>query len=153
MRGNRSLGLGVLSAIFFASMIGACSASGNDPAGAGGGGGTGADDSGAAADTSYTYEAGSVTPTDSGSPETPIDSGTVVPFDSGPDPTSNDCDLSGSGAIGYISDLGGGSLPPCGTDDACGAGMCCINLSGAIPASFLALLGGGGLPAGGCVAE
>jgi hypothetical protein len=85
MRRNQSLGLGVLSAIFCASMIGACSASGNDPVGTGTG--TGATDSGAAADTSYTYEAGSVTPTDSGStPINPIDSGPVVPFDAGPDP-------------------------------------------------------------------
>jgi hypothetical protein len=152
----RNLGLAVFSAVFCATLVGACSASGNDPTGAGDG--PGSSDSGAAADTSYTYEAGSSSSTtyDSGSTTaTPIDSGAVVPFDSGPDPTSNDCDLGGSNAETYITDLGGGSLPPCGTDDACGAGMCCINLTGSIPSTFSTLLAalGGGLPTGGCVAE
>jgi hypothetical protein len=148
MRRYQSLGLGVVSVLFCASMIGACSASGNDPTVPGGSGA--ATDSGAAADTSYTYEAGSVTDSGTG-PK--IDSGPVVPFDAGPPPPpSADCDLSGSNAITYLGDLGG-SPPPCGTDDACGTGMCCLNLTGSIPPAFLAALGGGGLPAPGCVAE
>jgi hypothetical protein len=152
MRRYQSLGLGFFSALFCASMIAACSASGNDPTVPTG---PGASDSGAAGDTSYNYgDSGSNLPNEDSSVSTPYDSGPTTPYDAGPPPPpSNDCDLSGSGAIGYITDLGAGSLPPCGTDDACGTGMCCLNLSGAIPASFLALLGGGSLPAGGCVAQ
>jgi hypothetical protein len=152
MRRYQSLGLGVFSALFCASMIAACSASGNDPTVAGGGPAAG--DSGAAGDTSYNYgDSGSNLPNEDGSVSTPFDAGSTAPFDAGPPPPpSNDCDLSGSSAITYIGDLGG-TLPPCGTDDACGTGMCCLNLTGSIPPEFLAALGGGGLPAPGCVAQ
>jgi hypothetical protein len=155
MRRYQSLGLGVFSALFCASMIAACSASGNDPTVASGGPAAG--DSGAAGDGSYNYgDSGSNLPTEDGSTSTPYDAGSTAPFDAGPPPPpSNDCDLSGSNASTYITELGG-SLPPCGTADACGTGMCCLNVTGSIPASFaavLAALGGGSLPAPGCVAQ
>jgi hypothetical protein len=140
----RNLGIGILSALFCASLIGACSASGNDPVGTGGTG-TGGSDSGAAADTSvtYTYDAGPDNVVDSGSTVTPIDSGSSTPIDSGPAPTSADCDLSGASAFTYFTDLSGGTLPPCGTGDSCPSGQCCVNIASAasLPPEFASLFG------------
>jgi hypothetical protein len=144
--------IGILSALFCAFLIAACSASGNDPTVAGSG--TGPTDSGAAADASYNYgDSGSNLPGDSGTVSPPKDSGsTTVPFDAGPDPTSNDCDLSGSGAIGYLTALesGGGDGACNATDDSCSsASDCCVNIAallsggGSLPTGFGAIFGSG----------
>ncbi len=148
MRRYQSLGIGILSTLFIGSMIGACSASGNDPGSTGGG--TGANDSGAAADTAYSYEAGSTQNTVDSGGSTPIDSGPFVPFDAGP---MYDCDLSGAGAIGYFTALESGGDGACNADDSCAsASDCCMNIAallgggGSIPPEFAALFTGGTPP-------
>ena len=149
----RNLGITILSALVCASLIGACSASGNDPVETGGGPGTGATDSGAAADTSYSYDAGPDNVIDSGSTgtKTPIDSGTVTVIDSGPSASSNDCDLSGGlSAFGYFEAAQSGGDGACNaTDDSCSsASDCCVNIAtfigggGSLPSGFGSLLGG-----------
>jgi hypothetical protein len=148
MRRYQSLGIGILSTLFVGSMIGACSASGNDPGGTGTG--AGANDSGAAGDTAYNYEAGPSENTYDAGPSTPFDSGPVVPFDAGP---MYDCDLSGSGAIGYFTALESGGDGACNADDSCAsASDCCMNIAallgggGSIPPAFAALFSGSTTP-------
>lgn len=149
----RNLGLGILGALFCATLIGACSASGNDPNVVGTG--SGSNDSGAAADTSYTYEAGSSSTTtyDSGTTSKPYDAGTVTVIDSGPPPTVADCDLSDPSTLftDFTAAESGGD-GPCGTADACGSGDCCMNFASiGIPAAFAAIFSSASAPV--CVAN
>ncbi|MEO8800103.1 MAG: hypothetical protein ABI551_19570 [Polyangiaceae bacterium] len=137
---SKSLGLGVLSIVTSALLIGACSASGSGSGADGEGTGTGTNDASAAGDGSSSYGDASNTQTDSGAAKdsgksTGIDSGGGGVIDSGPPPSTADCDLSGSGAFGYIL-AAQSSSETCGASDSCGSGECCVN--------FAALFAGGG---------
>ncbi|MEO8875502.1 MAG: hypothetical protein ABI461_07945 [Polyangiaceae bacterium] len=153
MRRRKSVGLGAVSFLFCAALVAACSASGNDVGNQGGGGP--AADSGAAADTGYgqgpTSDSGSNTNGDSGTVKK--DSGVVVVVDSGPPPTSADCDLSGSSVITYFTEAQGGGHGACGASDACKSGDCCMNFAtaGSIPPAFALIFSSASPPV--CVAQ
>ena len=154
---RKGMGLGVVSVLFSALVVAACSASGNEIGSPGGGGGSAGTDSGAVADSSYgaSSDTGVQQVADSGASKK--DSGSVTPVvDSGPAPVSADCDLSGSGLISAIPALQSGGDGVCGTADACPTGDCCVNFAslfsgGGLPTAFTAIFSSGSPPT--CVAR
>ncbi|HEX7665345.1 MAG TPA: hypothetical protein VF407_12560 [Polyangiaceae bacterium] len=151
MRRSKSLGLGVLSTLLCAGLIGACSASGNGSNAGGDGDGTGANDaSTAVADSGHSYGDASSNPTDSGAAKdsgkpTPIDSGTGgggTDSGGGGGGTAGACDTGSQTAtfIALASFIATNDPPECDASGMCSSGECCLDL--------LSVASGGSAPPG-----
>ena len=146
MRRPNKVGLGLITTLFCAASIAACSASGNDVAGNPTGGG-GAGDSGAVTDSSYGGDSSSQADSGSGkdSGATKIDSGIIddagVIFTGG-----GTCDITDGLTVTVeelITFIGTANPASCDSSTPCDSSHCCLDLTAASGG------GGAGLPSGG----
>ena len=147
MRRPNKVGLGLITTLFCAASIAACSASGNDVAGNPTGGGT-AGDGGAVTDSSYGADASQSSDSGSGTDSgkaTGIDSGVIddagVIFTGG-----GTCDITDGLTVTVeelITFIGTANPASCDSSTPCDSSHCCLDLTAASGG------GGVGLPSGG----